>query len=37
MAYLITDYGKYQEPMKKIMSVHKPPISKDWESKTNPD
>jgi hypothetical protein len=29
MAYLITDYGKYQEPMKKIMSVHKPPISKD--------
>jgi hypothetical protein len=29
-AYLITDYGKYMEPMKKIMDVHKPPIhSKD--------
>jgi hypothetical protein len=28
-AYLVTDYGKFQEPMKKIMSTHKPPVSGD--------
>ena len=29
IAYLFTDYGKYQEPMKKIKSVHKPPLGSD--------